>query len=86
MHKKIHKKSLQYSLIENRIRVNSITRKLMLSTLLIAALALVFSFIYMNIWYAILLLIITVFALYQCYKIIVLWNTRKSIKQKIKTL
>lgn len=84
MQGEIHKNSLQFSLRENREKVKSATKVLLVFTLVAIAFLLVLAFTNINQWYAIAILLFSSYVLYLCYKIFTLWQTHKKIKQKLK--
>ena len=86
MDQKIHKKSLLYTLQENKVKVKLATKKLVIIALLISLPLLVFAFMHISRWYALAIIILGGYILHLCYKIFMLWHVHKKIKQKLKTL
>lgn len=82
----VHKKSLMYTLQENKVKVKRATKILLLLTLVSIFLLLVYAFTNITQWYAIAIIVFSGYILHLCYKIISLWHTRKKIKRKLKTL
>lgn len=82
----VHKKSLIYSLQENKEKVKKQTRLLVVFTVAITAFLLVFAFTNITQWYAIAIILFSGYVLYLCYTIFTLWQRHKKIKQKLKTL
>lgn len=80
----IRKKSLYYSLQENRTKIQQTTKRLILFTILISLILIMIAFKSVNNIYFYVLLTIPVYAFYLCVTIYNLWNTRKKIKQKLK--
>lgn len=86
MHQEIHKKSLQFTLIENNSKTQKAITVLMLVSFLVGMVLLIFSIIHTSILFTIVIagLLLCIVAL--SYKIIQLRKTRKRIQQKLKTL
>lgn len=82
----IHKKSLMYTLKENKVKVKSTTQILLPLTLVSIVLLLVYAFTNITQWYALAIILFSSYVLYLCYKIVSLWQRHKKIKQKLKTL
>ncbi|TVZ56253.1 hypothetical protein OD91_1535 [Lutibacter sp. Hel_I_33_5] len=82
----VHKKSLIYSLQENKEKVKKQTRLLVVFTVAITAFLLAFAFTNITQWYALAIIFFSGYVLYLCYKIISLWQRHKKIKEKLKTL
>ena len=86
MHQEIHKKSLLYTLRENKVKVKNATKILVVFTLITIVFLLVFALTNITKWYAAAIIIFSSYILHLCYKIFALWQTHKKIKQKLKTL
>ena len=82
----VHKKSLMYTLQENKMRVKKATKILLVFTLSSIVFLLAFAFINITQWYALAIILFSSYVLYLCYKIISLWQRHKKIKEKLKTL
>jgi membrane protein YdbS with pleckstrin-like domain len=86
MQTSIRKKSLYYSLEENRTKVKQTTQWLIAFSLAISIVTIVLAFLFFNNEYKYIMLFIAGSAIYLCYTIFSLWYTRKKIKQKLKSL
>ena len=86
MHQKIHKQSLKITLLENRVKVKTLTKNLMGISVLICIALLVLSINQKTKSVLFIAILISVYIIYACYQILNLWNTRKKIKTKLKTL
>ena len=86
MQTSIHKKSLYYSLEENKAKVKQTTQWLIAFCLAISIAIIILAFLFFNNEYKYIVAFIAGIAIYLCYTIFRLWHTRKKIKQKIKTL
>jgi 4-hydroxybenzoate polyprenyltransferase len=82
----VHKKSLIYSLQENKENVKKKTRLLVFFAIVITAFLLVFAFVNIRQWYAFAIIFFSGYVLYLCYKIFSHWQKHKKIKAKLKTL
>ena len=86
MHQNIHRKSLKITLLENKLKVKTLTKNLIATSMLVSIFLLVFSF---NLDSNIALLIAfptSIYILYASCQILSLWSTHRKIKQKLKTL
>lgn len=86
MHQEIHKKSLIYTLRENKNKTKKTIKILLGFMLTIIAFLLVYAFTNITQWYAIAIIVFSGYILHLCYTIFRLWQTHKKIKQKINTL
>lgn len=86
MNTTIRKKSLYYSLKENKIKVKKATKWLILFSLLINLVLLISAITFLNKEYVYVIVFLSGITIYLCYTIFTLWQTHKKIKQKIKTL
>jgi len=82
----VHKKSLIYTLQENKVKVKKATKILLPLTLVSIVLLLVYAFTNITQWYAIAIIVFSGYVLHLCYTIFTLWQTHKKIKEKLKTL
>lgn len=86
MQTSIRKKSLYYSLEENRAKVKQITKWLIAFSLVISIVTIILAFLFFSNEYKYIMVLIAGSAIYLCYTIFSLWYTRKKIKQKLKSL
>jgi len=86
MKKNIHKKSLYYSLKENKKKVKTATKKLLVASIVLCVLVVLLLFLPVSKIATIGLLLFIGYVLYVCYTIYTLWQTRLQIKTKLKTL
>jgi 4-hydroxybenzoate polyprenyltransferase len=82
----VHKKSLIYSLQENKEKVKKQTILLVFFAIVIAAFLLAFAFTNITQWYAFAIIVFSSYVLYLCYTIFSLWQRHKKIKQKLNSL
>lgn len=86
MLQEVHKKSLLYTLKENKYKVKKATKNLLLFTLVFIAFLLVIAYQNITQWYAFILIFTCLYVGYLCYHIFSLWRKHKKIKEKIKLL
>ena len=86
MHQEIHKKSLQFTLLENNLKVKKAREKLIAITLIISALLILFAIFYANTWYTVSIITINTYVIYLIYRIKKLIQIRYKINQKLKSL
>ncbi len=86
MHAHIHKKSLYYSLQENKGKIKQTTKWLIFFSSLISVVLLAVAFLFFNEKYTYIIALISGYVIYLGYTIFSLWHTHKKIKQKIKKL
>ena len=85
MQTSIRKKSLYYSLEENRAKVKQITKWLIAFSLAISIVTIIAAIWFFNNEFKFVIVFVASIAIYLCYTIFSLWHTRKKIKQKLKT-
>lgn len=86
MHQEIHKKSLLYTLKENRIKVKTFTKYLIVFSISVCIILLLLSIKQETQTYLFITIPIVIYILYASYKIVSIWQIHKKIKQKIKSL
>ena len=86
MHTGIHKKSLYYSLRENKNKVRKTTKWLVLFSLLMSITSLVSAFTFLKNEFIYVIAFFSSCSIYLCYTIFTLWQKNKKIKEKLKTL
>lgn len=82
----IHKQSLKITLLENRGKVKTHTKNLIVLSILICSALLVISFKLENSTAFLITIPTSIYTLYASYQIRSLWRTHKKIKQKLKLL
>ena len=85
MQTSIRKKSLYYSLEENRAKVKQITKWLIAFSLAISIVTIIAAIWFFNNEFKFVIVFVASIAIYLCYTIFSLCHTRKKIKQKLKT-
>lgn len=85
MHQEIHKKSLLYTLQENKSKEKKTTRLLLFFMLLVAIFLLFLAF-YTAEWYALVFIIISISLTIFCFSIFKFWSTQKKIKDELNKL
>ncbi|MFN0728789.1 hypothetical protein [Polaribacter gochangensis] len=86
MHAHIHKKSLYYSLQENKGKIRQTTKWLIFFSSLISVVLLVLAFLFFDNEYTYIIALISGYVIYLGCTIFSLWHIRKKIKEKLKTL
>lgn len=79
----VHKKSLIYTLQENKAKVKNTTKVLLVFTIVATAFLLVYAFTNISQWYSTAIILFSSYVLHLCYKIFALWQTHKKIKEKL---
>ncbi len=86
MHAHIHKKSLYYSLQENKGKIRQTTKWLIFFSTVISVVLLTLAFLFFDEKYTYIIALISGYVIYLGCTIFSLWHTHKKIKQKIKKL
>ncbi len=86
MTKNIHKKSLRYTLHENKRKVKSVTKKLIGMSVFLSIFFIAISMIHLSKIYVIGGILFISYSCYLCYTLFTLWQRNKNIKTKLKTL
>jgi hypothetical protein len=86
MHQNIHKQSLKITLLENRVKIKMLTKKLMSISIIICIALLVLSLSQKTKTVLFIAIPVSIYSIYVCTQIQSLWKIHKKIKQKLQTL
>lgn len=86
MHQEIHKKSLHFTLLENKAKILELTKILMILSIVICMSLIIISIIKKSIISLLFVVPISIYTVYACLKLKSLLEKQKKIKESIKKI